>query len=184
MGNGHPLAAILRAHASRYPAWQARDVYKLVFQGVFGAEHAAADDEELRARLEAEIAGLRDAPAEPLIDPITPGGALVRVHLRPLLAVRACDARRATEELLAAFARSTRRPPSGSPGEFAAAWRGACELAAEGLLHVPAARLAEVGAQMEAAGFPAARHSPEYTRAYAPAYRVVRAACLPPGFAG
>lgn len=158
------LETILRAHAARYPEMQPTDAVKLIYQNEFGGGHLITDERACMEYLKNEYAHVRFDPAFSLCEPI--GNGLVRVHLP---ALRAED----LEALGAAFIRS------------AAAHRGSMEafceklstleaLTSAGLFSFDAAALREYLAAYEKAGFPAVSHSPEYRRAYHPAYRVVR----------
>jgi hypothetical protein len=77
---------LIQQHLRRYPAMTARDIYKLLYQGVLGPEHNMPSAEIFTARLKDELAGLEPDPAEPLLESIRPDGALQRIHLRPWLA--------------------------------------------------------------------------------------------------
>ena len=172
---------ILRAQIARYPRMEIADLYKLIHQSVFGSEHAVSDPEAARGWLTAEIARMNapdalpsepGAPLDPAIDPISAGGEVARVHLRPFLA-RGGSA----EALLAAFV-ETANEHHGSAGEFGAAWAIAESLAASGALPFSPDSVRAFGVALAAQGFPAVHHSEAYRRAYAPAYRVVRVALL------
>jgi hypothetical protein len=161
------LHQILTNHLSRYPGMEAQDIYKLLLQAALGSEHAVRNEESAREWLERELASMGNEPDEPLFDPISPGGEIGRVHLRPYLA-----AGKDTETLLRAFVRTANE------------WRGSKETLKE--YGAAAARLADVEkwtvrpeeiesffTRMESQDFPAAHHSEIYGRLYRPAYRVI-----------
>jgi len=167
-----PLRRILLAHLARYPLMQPVDLYKLLHQAAMGSEHAAPDEAAARAWLQRELRSLGEGPGDPLIDPISPGGEIVRVHLRPHLA-----AGYEPERLLEAFLR-TGREYRGSTERLAEWGRLAVQMAEAGRL--PFGR--EMRALLEertAQGFGSAHHSRQYGESYRPAYRVVAAAFLP-----
>lgn len=165
---------ILLEHNARYPAWQVEDVYKLLHQASFGSEHAVADEARARRWLEEELAALTAVRVpEVLLEPITPDGAVLRVHLRPY-AARGL----APELLLGAFLR-TAREFKGEAALLEEGWDAALMLAGEGRLPFDAGGLREWGERMRGAGYPAVHHSEAYARVYRPAYRVVAAECLP-----
>jgi hypothetical protein len=163
----YSLEQILTNHFARTPAMQAQDVYKLLFQAALGSEHAVDDEKSVRVWLARELIEMGTDPDDPLLDPISPDGQILRVHLRPYL-----RSGKDLEILLQAFIRT------GSE------WRASTEtLKAYG---GQAAHLLQAGtgsirpedfeayfADMEKQGFPAVHHSVEYTRLYRPAYRVV-----------
>jgi hypothetical protein len=79
------FTAILAAHYQTHAALAPRDVYKLIYQAVFGPEHSVDDD--LRAameRLYLEVLHLPDTPVTvPLLEPLSP--LLCRVNLQPFV---------------------------------------------------------------------------------------------------
>ena len=104
------LEQILVNHFSRTPAMQAQDVYKLLFQAALGSEHAVDDEKSVRIWLARELTEMGAGPNDPLLDPISPDGQTLRVHLRPYL-----HSGKDPEILLKAFLRT------------AAEWRGSTE---------------------------------------------------------
>jgi len=190
------LAAVLDWHKRRYPLLRSRDIYKLVHQGVFGPGHIIASAARARRALKEETAALEaqspkskvPSQSEPEFEPIEPGGRLVRVNLRPMLGE---GGRRKDEGgkkkvrgggvgagwLASALVDSARRV-KGDPEQMkrrlstAVRW---CRLN----LPRQAAELERMAAQAGESGYPAFHHSPAYTRAYRPAYRVILRSCLP-----
>lgn len=164
---------ILIDQARRYPRWALEDLYKLVHQAAMGSEHAVTDETHARAWLVRELADLRSGPDEPLLDPISADGLIVRVHLRPFVRV-GLD----SEALLAAFLR-TGKEFRGSTERIEESFSEAGSLAREGLLAFGVADVRGLVARMRAVGFPAVRHSAVFQVEYRPAYRVVARAFLP-----
>ena len=83
--NFSPFQKIILMHARRYPLWQLQDVYKLAHQAALGSEHAVVTPDLARQLLEKEVNSLADRTTEPLLDPISTGGEIVRVHLQPYM---------------------------------------------------------------------------------------------------
>jgi hypothetical protein len=158
---------ILAQHATRYPRLQVQDLYKLVYQGALGSEHAVADASQARAWLEREVDGLADGPQEPVFEPISADGQVVRVNLRPYVAGGGN-----LEALLEGFLR-TAREYKGTIAQLKRYWSYAGRMAQAGALVLPVNELKSFFDEMQARGFPAVHHSQEYRRAYRPAYRVV-----------
>lgn len=177
MSSTSSFRSILIAHAARYPAWQPPDVYKLCHQAALGSEHAVTGREQARARLERELAALNPKPPgmpfEPLIDPISADGGIVRVHLRPLTRLGLPP-----DALLDAFLR-TAAEFQGSMGTLQEYLQDAARLKSEGILDFSVRQLTGFFMEMARHNFPAAHHSAEYARAYLPAYRVVARTFLP-----
>ena len=162
-----PFRSILVDHARRYPAWELDDLYKLIHQAAMGSEHALADEARAREWLNRELATLGPSPAEPLIDPISPDGRIVRVHLRPFRRLRLPP-----ENLLQAFLETAQQvaPSNERFSELAAA---ASQASQQGLLAFTAAQVDAYMAQRQDSGHPPVHHSPRYVQLYRPAYRVV-----------
>jgi hypothetical protein len=154
--------SILRAHLTRYPSMQIQDVYKLVHQATMGSEHAMSSLEGARNWMERELAEMGLGPDEPVLDPISEDGQIVRVHLRPFVAGGG-----ASDALLDAFIRTANE------------YRGDVQILknywniATGIGCYPLTEMDDFIQSMQAENYPAVHHSPEYERLYRPAYRVV-----------
>lgn len=159
-------------HVRSYPGLAMDDLYKLLHQGALGAEHAVPDEAAARGWLEREMASLGSPrPDEPLVERIAPGGALVRVHLRPFLAAGGDG-----EALLQAFLETARRGATSADAqgaELEAALGWALELARRGKLPWRAEALEAHFHALADEGYPARHHSDDYRRLYAPAYRII-----------
>lgn len=166
------LRQILSDHFSRYPVMQVRDVYKLLLQAALGCEHAVRDEASAQEWLERELAEMGDGPDEPLFDPVSPDGEIVRVHLRPYF-----RAGKDPEKLLQSFVQTSRMFP-GSHDKLRAFWEEINMMCENGLLPFRKQSIEAFFVEMEARGFPAAHHSEEYMRQYRPAYRVVARALM------
>lgn len=171
-GGESPAAALARFawEALRdEPAAEAQDAYKWLFQAARGGEHAALSEESARSWLLGEWATLGPAaPGEPLVVPLRPDRAIVRLNLRPYR-----DRGGGTDALLAAFLASARsfRPESAL---FVEAWRKLREvLSVDRHGKVSPADFDELDRASEGLGWPARHHSPGYAEAHAPAYRVL-----------
>jgi hypothetical protein len=164
----NPYHRILAEHVARYPLLGIRDIYKLVYQGVMGSEHAVRDAAQVHAWLESEVASLRDGPVEPVIDPISKDGDIVRVNLRPYVAEN-----RDLTVLNTAFVQ-TANEHRGTYEELEQFWLFAEYLAENGELTFTNHALHRFFEEMRELEFPSVHHSKGYTEAYKPAYRVVR----------
>jgi hypothetical protein len=162
------LYQILSLHVTFTPLMQVQDVYKLLHQAAMGSEHAVGDEQAARDGLVHELSKMGAGPADPLLDPLSPDGQILRVHLRPYL-----QAGMNPETLLQAFIQ-TANEWRGSPEKLKEYGAAAARLLAQA--GTGSFRLGEIEAffaKMEAQGFPAVHHSGEYERLYRPAYRVV-----------
>ena len=165
--------SILISHDHRYPEWEIPDLYKLIHQAALGSEHAVTDEAGVRKWLFEELAHLSQGPDEPLLDPISADGRMIRVHLRPFASLSLDP-----EQLLQAFVRTAGFVHS--PREILREYCSvAVDLAREGRLVHNTVQLREYFDRMHAAQFPAVHHSDRYEDVYRPAYRVVAREFLP-----
>lgn len=167
------MRMILIDNQRHYPLWDVDDVNKLIHQSAMGNEHAIRDEDQVREFLLSELRGLGPGPDESLIDPISPDGSVVRVHLRPFSALNLNE-----EFLFQAFVHTAKTiPPSGDRLiEYADL---AAKLVETGDLQLNPKAFVEYIERLRAAGFPAVHHSQRYEQQYKPAYRVIAREVLP-----
>jgi hypothetical protein len=158
---------MLAMQIRRYPRLEIQDLYKLILQAARGSEHVVSNLTIAHRWLARELLELADGPEEPIVDPISPDGCIVRINLRPYLAARGDP-----NALLEAFVRTVREY-RGTEVTLYRYWRYAQHMAAAGLLPFAGEALREFFVDMQADGFPAVHHSDMYTRTYRPAYRVI-----------
>jgi hypothetical protein len=154
--------SILRAHLTRYPSMQIQDVYKLVHQATMGSEHAMSSFEGARNWMERELAEMGAGPDEPVVDPISEDGQIVRVHLRPFVAGGG-----ASDALLDAFIR-TANEYRGDVQALKKYWK-----IVTGIGYYSLVEMDDFIQSMKSQDYPAVHHSPKYEKLYRPAYRVV-----------
>lgn len=171
---GRDMVATIQGHLRRHPAMQIEDVYKLVHQAAFGNGHLITDEAADRKYLQSEFDSATADANEPLMEPLTPDGSVVRVNLRAFKA-RGGDLRALGDAMLASAKQLKPHPEL-----FDRWWRGIVEAAVRGDIPFDAAVLRSFGAARKAEGYPAIHHSAEYESRYHPAYRVVLRALLPP----
>jgi hypothetical protein len=166
------VGQLLGAHGVRYPGLGLEDIYKLLHQAALGPAHAV-DGPAARERLAREAIDLGDGPDEPLPDPISPDGRLVRIHLRPYVA-RGRD----LNILADAFAETAR---TWTPATDKLAKYCGClgDLADAGGIAFARATVIEYMNARAAEGWPAVRHSAVFRATWRPAYRVIDATLLP-----
>lgn len=153
----------------RYPALQTQDLVKALYQAEFGCGHLISDPERGKHWLMEEMAqcplpltGEAPSLAEPL-------GRFVRVHLQ---AAREQGLR--AETIFALFELSARER-TGDMSAFLSQLDMLEGLIAGGTLSLHLQDARAYLKEYRQAGCPAARHSPAFRDAYAPAYRVIRA---------
>lgn len=160
----HSFEEIVWKQFDLYPEMEIRDLYKLIFQGVMGSGHAVSSSENARNWLLSEIGNTGASPhKETLIEEISPGGAVVRVNLRPFLSMQ-----KDPDKLLRAFVR-TGREFKGDTVLLQQAWKQA-----EAVQSVfPLIPMRDFINRQRETGFQAVHHSQTYRDLYRPAYRVV-----------
>ena len=162
------IGRILQAHLSRYPVLRIQDLYKLLHQAAMGSEHAVSNREAVERWMTRELAEMGDGIVEPLIDPISHNGEIVRVHLRPYVA-----AGHDPMLLLDAFIR-TANEYHGNAQFLEQYWQDAVKMDI-----FPVSEMDGFFRGLKEKCFPAVHHSAEYERLYQPAYRVVSLALCP-----
>jgi len=152
-------------HFRQYRAMDVADLYKLVFQGTFGARHLLADPGMAREYLLRELAAVPARPGE-LWTPIGPEGRMVRIELA------AFKARALSPDCLFEAVRRSAVANRATARDFACAWRRLTRLARRGRLPVAVSTMREWGRRpVDPMGSP--HHSPRYEETYQPHYRVV-----------
>jgi len=149
------------------------DLYKLLFQASMGPAHAVADIAAAKERLNEEMSSAAEGPEEPLVDPISPCGELVRIHIRSW-----CRTGLPGTILLKAFT-DTARDFCGSRRTLEE-W--CSDLLIEGTeFRIEASRLLW---GLTESNFPPMHHSSQYRTTYSPAYRIVLRKHLPAAICG
>jgi hypothetical protein len=159
------FGAILAAHYQTHAALAPRDVYKLIYQAVFGPEHSIDSLRAAMERLYLEVLHLPEAPVTvPLLEPLSP--LLCRVNLQPFVqqggSVRA---------LWQSFRRTVHEYQPGTLVDLDRLWK--FFLATTWAQRYDAAHLEQFWQQMATANFAPVHHSRQYAEANAPHYRVV-----------
>jgi len=159
---------------------EVQDVYKLLYQSSFGPEHILADTSAAFSSLQGELSSLDTTThRDKLIERISTSGEMVRVNLRPYkrLSLR--------PELLARAMIQSARDTHPDTLMFYRDWNEFTALVRYGLLKFPVADVKLWDARVQRGEITPVHHSPAYSRANAPAYRVVRfdvvQVYLPPG---
>jgi hypothetical protein len=177
--NEEDWLSLIEGHLRRYPAMAARDVYKLLFQGVLGPEHIMPSPEVFTARLKEELAILQPDSGEPLLESIRPDGALRRIYLRPWLAMGSVHGTADLSRLVEACLDAGKQSWGTSQG-LGRIWYRFLDQVEEG--RFPTISISEARALdnwLQEDNFPPAHHSTEYLSLYKPAYRLIG---LFPGF--
>lgn len=156
---------ILATHYRLYQTLELRDVYKLLYQRVFGPEHSVDDWRAARERLYLEVIQLPDAPASlPILEPLS--SVLCRVNLQPFVQAGGDVGR-----LWKVLRQTVRDFQPATLADFQRDWNY-FRNSAWAQRYGPAL-CEQFWQRMATADFPPVHHSRSYTTAYAPHYRVV-----------
>lgn len=174
------LDRLLAGHLARHRAMKPCDVYKLLYQGVLGAEHLfqvgfrPGHTTDFAERLRAEYADLPAAEDDPLWEEVRPDGELGRIHLRPF------KAHGGDLERLIAACQQTAEQTWGTVKELREVWALFVDRCRAGRWReFPLPEVLAFSAWLEEQGYPAVHHSPEYRKANRPAYRLLARAFCP-----
>jgi len=76
------VANLISEHIKLRPAARAQDIYKLLYQGVFGVSHFLSNKAWKVLVEEANRINLEEHKDDPLIEPASPDEKIIRVNLR------------------------------------------------------------------------------------------------------
>jgi hypothetical protein len=166
------IETVLAAHFETHRCIDPQDIYKLIYQRVFGPEHAIDNHRAAMEALYLEVLRLPPAPAimPPLIEPLS--SELCRVNLQPFVHQRG-----SVEMLWRQFRRTAQTYASGTLVELERDWRQFLN-SSWAQRYAPEV-LDQFWQRMATSGFTAVHHSRGYADANAPHYRVVLRAAIP-----
>jgi len=158
---------LILEHMKRRPMAQAQDIYKLLFQGVFGVAHIVSDKAWNILVEEAGRINLQEHREDPLIETVSPDDSMVRVNLRQYIN-RGGD----LETLYQVMRKSAEH--KGDRQVFHAYWSQYKEMVADGLVPGAQDEIDELDQLIRREGVKPRHHTEPYRQAYYPAYRVVK----------
>lgn len=157
---------LIREHLNRRPMARAQDIYKLLFQGVFGVAHIISDKARDVLFEEAARINLQDQAKDPLIESVSPDDSMVRVNLRQYI-----NGGGDLETLYLVMRKSAEH--KGDEAVFRDYWRQYKDMVAEGLVSCAQDEIDELDNLIRLEGMNPRHHTEPYRQAYYPAYRVV-----------
>jgi hypothetical protein len=162
------LLWLLKQHLDWYPHMALRDVYKLLYQGMMGAEHLISSPEEFARRLQLEFEHLLPDSQERSFEPVRPDQTLLRLNLRPYKS-RQVGIDRLITPLL-----ETARLITGDLAQLQSTWLSFTQLCEhEQLTNFNVPEVHRFNRWLEKMEFPAVHHSEPYRSEYQPAYRLI-----------
>ena len=167
MVDSERVKGLIEEHFMRRPLMRATDVYKLLYQGVFGVGHIMGKEAWERLQEEAGRIDPEDHLWDPLIEVVSADGSMVRVNLRTFL-------RRGLP--LDRLFKAMKETAVGEDvaENFLSGWRAFNELVEAGIIVVDKGELERLSRELDEDGIRPRHHSEAYRDAYYPAYRVVR----------
>jgi hypothetical protein len=159
--------AAINAQLQRYPEMQIQDLYKLVYQAALGNEHLMTDSAMVHDYLIKELESIEASTAEPLLEEISPDGAVVRLNLRPF------KARQGDHRALLQAMMQTARTFQKSQERLDRYLSDLEQMAASGAIPFDAEAMKAFFRELRDKSYPAVHHSAVYGEKYSPAYRVI-----------
>lgn len=162
------LEELIKWHQKLRPNFEIVDVYKMLYQSVFGVGHIL--HEKARQHLKNELSSLNisEFPDEPLIENISTDGSMIRVNLSPFKRQGLSP-----DKLFYAMLTSAKNS-SGTKEAFLKLWNEFKHLVETGKLEFDKTRLEDFDRKIREENFPIYHHSEKYRKSYKPAYRVLK----------
>ena len=154
---------LLLAHYKKFPRLQSADIFKFLFQSVFGCEHLVTDEGTALQYIKNEFAEMSEA-AEPFTDALD--GNYSRVYLSWI------NAGLSPETLTKLFCLSAKKEPDGK-ALLSQKIEIARELILNGEISLDKAEFEKELAEWQGRGCPAIHHSEVFRSTYKPSYRVI-----------
>ena len=165
MEHRNETTELLLAQYARYPALLPQDLFKALYQSIFGCGHLVADASAAADFIRTEAAGAAPVSGA-LIEPL--GSAFCRVHLDYLRKSGL------TPETLARLFSLSAETTAGNQEALTEALRILLSLSENGQLPFSPTEVRSQISAWQERGYPACRHTDAFRAAYAPAYRVLR----------
>ena len=158
---------LVRWHIEQHSALGITDVYKLLYQGVLGAEHLMQDEKKAQTYLAKEWEAVPGDQNILLLEPVSVDGHVVRLNI-----ARAKSNGISQHQVWLAFYRSVQNL-SPSKTAFEQVWNLFQQSCEENLLPFDLQDVHYFTQNVRSEGFPAKHHSEAYRKANRPAYRVL-----------
>jgi len=168
------LVDLVELHFNWYPFMEARDIYKLIYQGVMGPEHLITSSEEFFRRLDEEFELAIPNRDERLTEPVSCDHTIFRVNLR------AYKYRHPRFNLLFKSIMETAQGISGELNEVRFLWMDFVRACEAGVLKdFILENILEFTTWLEKHEYPAVHHSEIYRQRYRPSYRIISHQFIP-----
>ncbi len=166
--DNNSLIPLIKKHQQTRKNFLIQDVYKLIYQGVFGVAHILKKPDFAKQYLAKEMESIEETNNEPLIENISVSGELVRINLRPFK-----KSGGSVEKLFKIMTRSAEET-KGDLEKFLYRWGEFKQAVIQGKLKFNIQELEKFDKKVKAENYPAVHHSQLYRETNRPAYRVVK----------
>lgn len=160
------LRSLILEHVERRPESKVRDIYKLLYQGVFGVGHVISDRAWGVLVEEVNRINLNEHSEDPLLEQVSPDGSMVRVNLRQFVN-KVGDLKRLYDVMMKSGEHK------GDACLFLDYWSGFKEMVKNGEVEFSMDDIEALDRLIRAEGVKPMHHTESYREAYYPAYRVV-----------
>lgn len=162
------IVNLIKFHLRHKSNIHIQDIYKLLYQSVFGVSHILADPTKSKNFLRKEFDSVNPSENELLIEPISVDGKVVRINLRPFKA-KYND----VDKLFQAMMISTQEI-KGTLSKFLIVWNEFKKAVLNNELDFDRKELENFDQIIKLKNYPVLHHSEPYRSANEPAYRVVK----------
>ncbi len=164
---------LIKHHLDWYPLMELRDVYKLLYQGVMGAEHLVSTPKRFVQSLITEYDHLQPDPTGRLFEPVRPDQTLLRLNLRVY------KSQQEHVDLLVSSFLKAARFASGNRDSLQSAWREFNQYCEQGLItNFDPPAIDYFDAWLVRAAYPPLHHSDTFRQHYQPAYRLIASSSI------
>jgi hypothetical protein len=160
------ITMLIKEHIGQRPEARAQDIYKLLYQGVFGVGHIISERAWEALVEEANRINLDEHLEDPLLETVSPDGSMVRINLRQYI-----KSGGDLEKLYRVMKESAKI--EGDPAVFLKYWSQFKKLASVGVFSFSLDEIEALDDLIQKEGQKPRHHTEPYRITYYPAYRVV-----------
>ena len=161
------LKELIEWHTANKQSLQVQDIYKMLYQSIYGPSHLLANLIRAEENLKTEYRAIIASGDEQMIEPISLDGSIIRVNLRPYKAYEG------NIDLLFEVLRKSASQVKGDEAAFIALWQELTLLVEKGKLQFDISEVKKFSQELRERGAHVKHHSGEYLAANKPTYRVV-----------
>ena len=161
------IVKLIKQHQHSKLNLEIQDVYKMIYQSVFGVAHILGNQFRAKRYLEQELNLIEPSADEELIENISVTGDVVRLNLRPF------KFQNGNSTVLFHGMQRSAREIKGSQEQFLRLWDQFKNAVLEGKLNFDKKALLEFDRKILSSDYQVMHHSKRYKNANRPAYRIL-----------